>query len=92
MDLIRGQLVRSRAGRDTARTFAVLAVEGQMLFLADGSLRRLQSPKRKKRKHVAPIATVLPGESLADDATLRKAIAAFDAASPPNPTRRESLV
>ena len=92
MDLIRGQLVRSRAGRDTARTFAVLAVEGQMLFLADGSLRRRQSPKRKKRKHVAPIATVLPGESLADDATLRKAIAAFDAASPPNPTRRESLV
>lgn len=92
MDLVRGQLVRSRAGRDASRTFAVLAVEGQMLFLADGSLRRVQSPKRKKRKHVAPIATVLPGESLADDATLRKAIAAFDAASPPDPTRRESLV
>lgn len=92
MDLVRGQLVRSRAGRDASRTFAVLAVEGQMLFLADGSLRRVNSPKRKKRKHVAPIATVLPGESLADDATLRKAIAAFDAASPPNPTRRESLV
>lgn len=92
MDLVRGQLVRSRAGRDAARTFAVLAVEGQMLFLADGSLRRLQRPKRKKRKHVAPIATVLPAESLADDATLRKAIAAFDAASPPDPTRRESLV
>lgn len=92
MDLVRGQLVRSRAGRDAARTFAVLAVEGQMLFLADGSLRRVNSPKRKKRKHVAPIATVLPGDTLADDATLRKAIAAFDAASPPTPTRRKQLV
>lgn len=89
MDLVRGQLVRSRAGRDTARTFAVLAVEGQMLFLADGSLRRVNSPKRKKRKHVAPIATVLPGETLADDAMLRRAIAAFDEASPPTPTRRK---
>ncbi len=89
MDLVRGQLVRSRAGRDTARTFAVLAVEGQMLFLADGSLRRVNSPKRKKRKHVAPIATVLPGETLADDARLRRAIAAFDEASPPTPTRRK---
>ena len=93
MDLVKGQLVRSRAGRDAARTFAVLAVEGQMLFLADGSLRRVKSPKRKKRKHVAPIATVLPGEALQDDAALRKAIAAFDAESPPTPpARRKSLV
>lgn len=85
MDLVRGQLVRSRAGRDATRTFAVLAVEGQMLFLADGSLRGLARPKRKKRKHVAPIAAVLPGEALASDQALRKAIAAFDAASPPTP-------
>lgn len=82
MDLVRGQLVRSRAGRDAARTFAVLAVEGQMLFLADGRLRRLSCPKRKKNKHVAPIATVLAEEALASDRKLSKAIEAFDAQSP----------
>ena len=29
MDFVRGRLVRSRAGRDSGRTLAVLAVEGQ---------------------------------------------------------------
>jgi len=82
MDFIKGQLVRSKAGRDKARTFAVLAVEGQMLFLADGRLRKISCPKRKKNKHVAPIATVLQGEVLASDEKLSKAIEAFDAQSP----------
>ena len=35
MDFVKGQLVRSLAGRDKTRTFAVMAVEGQMLSLAD---------------------------------------------------------
>ena len=82
MDFVKGQLVRSKAGRDKARTFAVVAVEGQMLFLADGSLRKLSCPKCKKNKHMSPISTVLQGEILANDELLSKAIAAFDAQSP----------
>ena len=88
MNLVQGQLVRSRAGRDKTRTFAVMAVEGQMLFLADGSLRSLNKPKRKKRKHVAPIATVLPADCLQDDQKLRQAIADYDAVSPATLMRR----
>ena len=82
MDFVRGRLVRSKAGRDKARTFAVLAVEGQMLLLADGRLRTLSRPKRKKNKHVAPTAAVLRQEDLASDETLSKAIEAFDTQSP----------
>ena len=79
MDFVKGQLVRSLDGRDKTHTFAVLAVEGQMLFLADGKLRLLQKPKRKKTKHVAPTATVLQGEYLASDKQLSAAIARYDA-------------
>ncbi|MGN0975644.1 MAG: KOW domain-containing RNA-binding protein [Gemmiger sp.] len=82
MDFIKGRLVRSKAGRDKNRTFAVLAVDGQMLLLADGSLRGVQRPKRKKRKHVAPTATVLGNELLQSDQLLSTAIAAYDAAHP----------
>lgn len=88
MDLQKGQLVRSRSGRDKTRTFAVMAVEGQMLFLADGSLRSLAKPKRKKRKHVAPIATVLSEEVLQNDQKLRQAIADYDASAPATLMRR----
>ena len=54
MDFVKGQLVRSKAGRDKTRTYAVLDVEGEILALADGSHRMVTNPKRKKSRHVAP--------------------------------------
>ena len=80
MDFVKGQLVRSKAGRDKTRTLAVLEVEGEMLLLADGNLRKVGDPKRKKSRHVAPTATVLGNELLKSDQQLSDAIAAYDAA------------
>lgn len=82
MDFVKGQLVRSKAGRDHARTFAVVAVEADVLWLANGTKRTLAEPKRKNIKHVAPTKTILAGEALASDKKLSEAIAAYDAASP----------
>ncbi len=80
MDFVRGQLVRSKAGRDKTRILAVLAVDGPMLWLADGNLRIVGDPKRKKAKHVAPTTTVLANELLKSDQSLSDAIAAYEAA------------
>ena len=52
MDIARSDIVRAIAGRDKGKVFFVLAVEGDYLLLADGKSRRLERPKRKKRKHV----------------------------------------
>ena len=82
MYFVKGRLVRSKAGRDSGRTLAVLAVDGQMLLLADGKLRTLARPKRKKRRHVAPTATVLENALMESDQLLSGAIAAYDAAHP----------
>ena len=82
MDFVKGQLVRSKAGRDKTRTLAVLAVEEQMLLLADGDLRKLDNPKRKKSRHVAPTATVLGNELLKSDQPISDAIKAYDAEHP----------
>ena len=80
MDFVKGQLVRSKAGRDKTRTYAVLDVEGEILALADGSHRTVANPKHKKSRHVAPTATVLGNELLKSDQQLRDAIRAYDAA------------
>ena len=80
MDFVRGQLVRSKAGRDKTRTLAVLAVDGPLLLVAGGDLRKLDNPKRKKMQHVAPTTTVLENELLKSDQQLRDAIRAYDAA------------
>ena len=51
MDIARSDIVRSTAGRDQGKLFFVLDVEGEFLLLADGKTRKLESPKRKKRRH-----------------------------------------
>ena len=51
MDVARSDIVQSIAGRDKGKLFFVLDVEGEYLLLADGKVLRLESPKRKKRKH-----------------------------------------
>ena len=56
MEITRSTIVRSGAGRDKGKLFAVLAVEGEYLLLADGKSRRVEAPKRKKRRHVLFVA------------------------------------
>jgi ribosomal protein L14E/L6E/L27E len=47
-----GQIVRSIQGRDKDRYFVVIDVlDEDHALLVDGSLRRLDKPKKKKRKH-----------------------------------------
>ena len=56
MDVARSDIVKSIAGRDKGKFFFVMDTEGEYLLLADGKIRRLESPKRKKRRHVVPAA------------------------------------
>ena len=51
MDIAKSDIVRSAAGRDKGGLFFVLETEGDFLLLADGKTRRVERPKRKKRKH-----------------------------------------
>ena len=53
MDIARSDIVKATAGRDKGKLFFVLDAEEDFLLLADGKTRRLERPKRKKRKHVA---------------------------------------
>lgn len=53
MEIARSNIVRSEAGRDKGKLFCVLAVEGEYLLLADGKSRKVEAPKRKKRRHVS---------------------------------------
>ena len=47
-----GQIVQSLQGRDQGRFFIVIDVlDDQYALLVDGSLRRLDKPKKKKIKH-----------------------------------------
>ena len=53
MDVFAGEIVFSKAGRDKDKPFVVMKViDAQYVFLADGRLRRVDQPKKKKIKHL----------------------------------------
>lgn len=48
-----GQIVNSKAGRDKDRYFIVVGiVNKEYVLLADGNLRKIGNPKKKKIKHL----------------------------------------
>ena len=82
MDIARSNIVKSIAGRDAGSLFFVLATEGDFLLLADGRRRRVESPKRKRRKHVSlqgpcdeRTRLKLQSESRLTNSEIRKALA-----------------
>lgn len=76
MKIQKGSIVRALAGRDKGGFFVVLDTEGSFALIADGKRRRIQRPKRKKLKHLAPTHTVYNG-STQTDPQIRKAIREF---------------
>ena len=79
-----GCVVRSKAGRDEGRYFIVLSLEGEeFAYVADGDLRKVAAPKKKKLKHLSPkpacmseIRTKLEKGEQIQDAQIRKFLAA----------------
>lgn len=78
-DIVVGQVVKSKAGRDKNRFFVVLEVlDDKYLHLIDGDLRKIHSPKRKKVKHIAPTSKVVnlnPKSKTVNDSYIRKELA-----------------
>lgn len=62
MDICRGSLVYSRAGRDKGGLFLVLSVKDGYAYLADGDLRQVLKPKKKKLRHLNKTNTVINAE------------------------------
>jgi len=47
-----GQVVKSKAGHDKDELFLIIQVDQAYVYLVDGKRRRLEKPKKKKKKHI----------------------------------------
>lgn len=80
-----GSIVRSIAGRDAKRIFAIVSLEensgeqGGYVWIADGRLRRIDAPKRKKLRHLRLLAEADPAlaEQIAGDSLTNRALFAY---------------
>lgn len=87
MSVTLGQIVVSRAGRDTGKRFVIVkVVDNLFVEISDGELRRMEKPKKKKIKHlnitdekVDSLEEKLKSNSKITNADIRKALAGLNA-------------
>jgi ribosomal protein L14E/L6E/L27E len=85
MDIRLGSVVKSKSGRDAGRMFVVCGIiDDAFVFIADGDLRKIDKPKRKRMKHLEPVGNVdvrmterLTESGKIHDHELREALAVF---------------
>ena len=53
-----GQIVYSKRGRDKGNLFVIVGLCDEYCFIADGDLRKIEAPKKKKLKHIQPTNNV----------------------------------
>lgn len=86
MNDLLGHLVVSLAGRDKGIVCAVVGKsedEGYVL-IADGRIRKVEHPKKKKLKHLRPIDYEVLSEEKLTNRFIREAINAYKEESAPN--------
>ena len=67
MKIQKSDIVCSTAGRDEGSHFFVIKVDDDFVHLADGKGRKLEKPKRKKRKHTQFLAHSSAATRLQED-------------------------
>ena len=72
-----GMLARSKAGHDKGHVYVILNVEDAYVYLADGSIRTLAKPKKKKKKHVQLILEKHELSNI-DDVGIKRILKLFD--------------
>lgn len=88
-DYVVGQLVFSKSGRDKGKLFIIISVKDEYIYLVDGKLRKVETPKKKKKKHVQKTKHVIETikkkvkeDSKLNNAEIRKALKQYlDASS-----------
>lgn len=79
-----GQIVKAIAGREVGQYFVIVQVDEVYVYLVDGKSRRLEAPKKKKKKHVQithavalEIADKLSREDKLSNAEIRRSLKDF---------------
>lgn len=72
-----GMLARSKAGHDKGHVYIIMKEEAAYVYLVDGSLRPMEKPKKKKKKHVQVILEKHEMSSI-DNVGIKRVLKLFD--------------
>ena len=74
MELVKGSVVISKAGRDKGYYLAVTEITDDGVYVCDGKERPVERPKKKNPLHLAKTRFVLSEENTATNRSLKKAL------------------
>ena len=74
MELVKGSVVISKAGRDKGYYLAVMSITDDGVYVCDGKERPVERPKKKNPLHLAKTRFVLSEENTATNRSLKKAL------------------
>lgn len=72
-----GMLAKSKAGHDKDHVYVIIDVDETYVYLADGKIRTMDRPKKKKKKHVQIILKQYDLTGL-DDVGVKRILKLFD--------------
>ena len=77
MELTKGSVVISKAGRDKGYFLTVMNITEEGVFVCDGKERPVERPKKKNPLHLANTNYVLTEEETATNRSLKRALSRF---------------
>ena len=72
-----GMLAKSKAGHDKGHVYVILKMDEAYVYLVDGSIRTMENPKKKKKKHVQIICEKHELSNI-DDVGIKRILKLFD--------------
>ena len=72
-----GMLARSKAGHDKGHVYVIFDTDETYVYLTDGSIRTIEKPKKKKKKHVQIICEKHELSGI-DDVGIKRILKTFD--------------
>ena len=72
-----GMLAKSKAGHDNGHVYVIYEVDDTYVYLVDGSVRTIEHPKKKKKKHIQIICEKHELNDI-DDVGIKRILKLFD--------------
>ncbi len=78
MEIRKGSIVYSKAGRDKQSMLLVINLDEEYAYVADGKLRRVEKLKKKKLKHLQKTNQAFEIEENITNSEVRKILALYN--------------
>ena len=67
-----GMLAKSEAGHDKDNVYVIIAMDDSYVYLADGRVKTVEKPKKKKYKHIQIIRKINEDIPVTDNVAIKR--------------------